>query len=105
MFDGARQCIKLPPEKLDSLIREVKDILRRPVIYYKQFEKVVGRLRYAVIGLPAGKGLYAPFNRVMSMHPKLVKLQKHGAVHAVLLNWTCLLLDMKVHQTHVNELV
>ena len=63
----------------------------------------MGRLRHAAIGLPAGKGLCAPFNRIVSIYPKMVKM--HGVVHAAFLDWKILLIDMKARPTHVNELV
>jgi len=105
VFDGIRRCIGLPPENLDYLIREVKGTLRCPFIHYKRFEKLVSWLRHAAIGLPVGKGMCAPLNRVTFMHPKLVRLHKHGAVYAAFLNWKFLLMDIKFRPTHVNELV
>ena len=105
VFDGARRCIELPVKKLDAIISELKMILRLPAIPYKRFERLVGKLRHAAIGLPAGRGLCAPFNRTVSAQPKMVALGRKGAVHGAFLDWKFLLLDMKRRPTHVNELV
>ena len=101
---GTRRCIELPTKKLDSLILELKIILQKQFIPFKRFEKLVGRLRYAAIGLPVGKGLCAPFNRVISIHPKMVNLDKAGTVYEAFLDWKFLLINMKARPTHVNEL-
>ena len=105
MFDGARRCIKPPTKKLVSLILELNLILRKQVIPFKHFEKLVGRLRHAAIGLHEGKGLCTPFNRVTSIHPKMVNLEKAGTVHEAFLDRKLLLIYTRVRTTLVNELV
>ena len=105
VFDGARRCIELPPSKLEAILLELKLILRQRSIPYKQFEKVVGKLRHAAIGLPAGRGLCAPFNKIISIHPKTVWLGKKGVIRSALSDWRRLLQNMRARPTHVNELV
>ena len=105
VFDGARRCIELPPKKLEAIIAEIRALLRLPSVPFKRFEKLVGKLRHAAIGLPAGKGLCSPFNRTIGAKPKMVALGKNGAVYGALLDWKQLLLDMRRRPTHVNELV
>ena len=86
-------------------MREVKDILCHPLIPFKRFEKIVGKLCHASIGLPSGKGLCTPFNRIVAVKPKVVRLPKGNPVRATLDDWQQLLRDMKSRTTHVNELV
>jgi len=44
VFDGARWCIKLPTKNLDAIIIKIKTIMRKLVIFFKRFEKLVGKL-------------------------------------------------------------
>jgi len=80
-------------------------ILRQPTIQYKRFEKLVGQLIHSAIGLPAGRGLCAPFNNTVSIYPKMVALGIHGLVFKSFDGWRHLLIDMRKRPTHVNELV
>ena len=105
VFDGARRCIELPPKKLDDIVGEIKAILRLPTIPFKRFEKIVGKLRHAAIGLPAGKGLCAPFNQTIAIHPLRVALGPKGLVRPAFQDWLRLLADMRARPSHVNELV
>ena len=82
MFDGVRRCIELPTKKLDTIILELKLVFRQQSIPYKRFEKAVDRLRHAVIGLLAGRGLCDPFNKVIFIHPKRVWLGKNSILRS-----------------------
>ena len=86
VYYGAR-CIKLPTKTINAIINEIKMILRTSAIAYKRFERVVGKLRHAAIGLSAGRGLCALFNWVIPAKPKVMSLGINGAVHAALLDW------------------
>ena len=105
VFDGRRRCIELPTTKFDAIILELKLILCQQSIPYKRFEKVVGRLRHAAIGLPAGQGLCTPFNKVISIHPKSVWFGKNSIVHSACGDWRSILQSTRHRPTHVNELV
>ena len=39
---------------------------------FNRLEKLVGKLRHAAVGVPAVKGLFGPFNRLMAMKPAKV---------------------------------
>ena len=51
------------------------------------FEKVVGKLRHAAIGIPAGRGLFRPLNEVIKRKPDFVWLRKRSAVRLALTKW------------------
>ena len=51
VFNGTQYCIELPTAKLDTIIWEVKLVLRQPSIPYTRFERLVGKLRHVAIGL------------------------------------------------------
>lgn len=80
VFDGAMRVIKLPVQKLDSIIVEVKAIVRLTAIPFKRFEKVVGHLRHVAIELPVGRWLCVLLNRVIALHNKVVALNKNSAI-------------------------
>ena len=105
VFNGARRCIELPTKKLDAITSEISSIIRLSYIPYKRFEKIVGKLRHAAIGLPAGKGLCTHFNRTIAIHPYRVSLGAHGLVRPAFEDWLRLLADMRTKPSHVNELV
>ena len=87
VFNGARRCIELPTSKLDAIMAEIKAVARQKCILFKWFERRVGKLRHAAIGLPTGRGLCAPFNRTIAIHPKQVQLGRKGLVHEALMDW------------------
>ena len=69
-MDGATRCIELAENKRVALLKELKCVLRmRSGVPFKIFQKVVGKLRHAAIGIPQGKGLFGPVNRVMALEP------------------------------------
>ena len=80
VLDGARWCIELPTKKLDAIITEIKTIMHKPAVTFKQFKKVVGKLPHAAIEIPAGKELCSLFNLTVAVNPKIVTLGKRGAV-------------------------
>lgn len=105
VFDGARRCIELPIKKIEAMRAELLGLLRQTDMPYKRFEKIVGKLRHAAIGLPTGKGLCSPFNRIMAHKPRMVRWGRDSAVRAAFADWWRILTDMKTRPTHVNELV
>jgi len=104
-FDCARRYIKLPSKKLDTIIAEIKNIIQISAIPFKRLDKLVCKLRHTAIGLPAERGLCAPFNCTVASKPKMVALGKWGTVYGALEDWKQLLFDIHRRSTHVNELV
>lgn len=97
--------MELPTAKINAIIKELCKMICLPAIPFKPFEKIAGKLRHAAIGLPVGRGICAPFNRTLAVHPKMVAPGKNGKVHGVFQDWKHLLLEMKSRPTHVNKLV
>jgi hypothetical protein len=65
VFDGAKRCIELPPDKVLKLTSELHSMARRHRVRRKDFEQIRGRLRHACIGIPAGKGLMGPIDAAL----------------------------------------
>ena len=105
MFDETHRCIELPIHNLDVITTEIKVILCLSHIPFKRFEKLVGKLRHAAIGLPAGKGLCAPFNCTIAIYPQRVALCSKGLVYSALRDWLRFLTEMRARPSHVKELV
>ena len=58
MFDGGTRCIKLTEKRQETLLKELRQVVRiRDGVLFKRMEKLVGKLRHAAIGVPAGKRL------------------------------------------------
>ncbi|KAL7535679.1 hypothetical protein ACHAXR_009955 [Thalassiosira sp. AJA248-18] len=71
IMDGATRCIELAEKKQKAILLELKTILRmKHGVPFNRFEKIVGKLRHAAIGVPAGKGLFGPINMLLGIKPK-----------------------------------
>ena len=53
-------------KKQKAILVELKSVLRmKNGIPFKLVEKLVGKLCYAAIGIPAGKALFGPINQLV----------------------------------------
>ena len=87
MMDGASRCIELAEKKQDAILAEIKAVLRvRRGVPFSRFEKLLGRLRHAAIGIPAGRNLFGPANQLLSWQPKRVFWDRNPAVEEMLRN-------------------
>ena len=106
VFDGATRCIELATKKVDTILAELKTVLRMGRgVPFKRIQKLVGKLRHASIGIPAGRYLFGPLNRLMAMEPKLVFWNRCGAARQALQDWGQLIREAAREPTHVNELI
>ncbi len=106
IFDGARRCIELADRKCKAILKELKTVLRmRRGVPFKRLQKLVGKLRHASIGIPAGKYLFGPINQLMSREPPVVYWRKDDEVREALKDWGQLIREAAKQPTHVNELV
>lgn len=105
LFDGARWCIEFPPEKANKILRELKAVCRLNRVPRKCFEKLVGKLHHAAIGIPSGWGLFTSFNHTLQGHAYWIRLGQTGEVHRALQDWQVLLRAVASRSTHVCKLV
>ena len=54
IFDGVSKCISLPKDKVSKISDALRLATRQGHLTFKNFEKLVGKLRHASIGIPAG---------------------------------------------------
>jgi hypothetical protein len=105
VFDGARRCIELLPNKVDTITAEIHAVTRKDTIPRKRFEQLRGRLRHACIGLPAGKGLMGPIDAALRGDPRMVKIKKNPHLQHALTDFGTLIKIMAQRPTHCKELV
>ena len=106
IFDGATRCIELAEKKRDAILAELKTCLRiKSGVGFNRFQKLVGKLRHASIGIPAGKYLFGPINQLMAIEPKQVYWSRCPAAKLALRDWGQLIREAAAAPTHVNELV
>ena len=106
IMDGATRCIELAETKQEAILAELKTVLRRKRgIPLNRFQKLVGKLRHASIGIPAGKYLFGPINQVLQVGQTYVVWEKCPAARDALRDWGQLIRESMREPTHVNELV
>ncbi len=71
----------------------------------KRIEKLVGKLRHAVIGIPGVKALFGPINRLMATQPKMVFWDRCPEAKEMLQDWRTLIRTAAKEPTHTRELV
>ena len=54
---------------------------------FKKFEKLVGELRHASIGIPAGKYLFGPINQLIALQPKVIYWSREPAAWQAMKDW------------------
>eukprot|EP00978_Attheya_sp_CCMP212_P022026 scaffold65090_cov43-Attheya_sp.AAC.1 len=117
LFDGATRCIELPADKQERMQIEIKSILCTKRIPRKRLETIVGKLRHAAIGIPAGRGLFGPINDTLAKPHEWFPLSKSSSLRlalndwryllqvAALNDWRYLLQVANIEPTHCKELV
>ena len=72
---------------------------------FKRVETLVGKLRHAAIGIPAGKALFRPINQLMGV--KLITLVwlRCPGVKEALSDWRQIIQKVSKEPTHVGELM
>jgi hypothetical protein len=78
---------------------------RKNRVLFKDFEKVVGKLRHAAIGIPAGKGMFNDINRIICQRPTHVWIRPGSPVWWALDRWPTLLKTALAEPIHCEELI
>ena len=76
IFDGIARSIELPEKKVKEILQELKTIGRKGNILLERYQKILGQLRHAAIGIPTGKGLFTPLYIALKSTPKIVYLNQ-----------------------------
>ncbi len=105
LFNGVTRTVRLPAEKVKAYIKEAHKILRQKTVQLKSMQALVGKLKHALVILPAAKGFFTPINTALQGNPKVIGLEKSSEVRAALQDLITLLCLLSAHATHVDELV
>jgi hypothetical protein len=105
VFDGAKRCIELPPDKVEKLTTEIHSITRKAAIPRKQFEQLRGKLRHACIGIPAGKGLMGPIDAALRGDKRVIHVKHNTRLRDALQDFGTLIKVLGTRPSHCRELV
>ncbi|KAL7548503.1 hypothetical protein ACHAWF_011783 [Thalassiosira exigua] len=106
VMDGATRCIELAEKKQEAILSELRKVLRmRRGVPLKRMQRLVGKLRHASIGIPAGKYLFGPINRLMAREHKFIFWDRVPEAARALRDLGQLLREAATEPTHVKELV
>jgi hypothetical protein len=105
IFDGARRCIELPPDKIERLISETHAMHRTGRVRRKDFEKLRGRLRHACIGIPAGKGLMGPIDGALRGNHSWIEIRRNPALKEALGDFGTIMRILGQRPTNCKELI
>lgn len=107
LLDGVARQVSLSLDKTKSYRADLKSLLgsqKKQRVKLKQFQRVVGKLHFAAIAIPAGNGLFLLLNRAMRGKPKFVGIRRKSETREALEDWLALLDDVARHPTHMFEL-
>ena len=105
LVDGSTRTIRLPAEKANRIISELKQILKKVRVPVTRYQSLVGKLRHAANILPAIQSLFTPLNNALKNDPSFIGLGKDSEVRAALRDFITLIQDLEHRPTHVSELV
>jgi hypothetical protein len=103
LFDGQKFTIQLPPEKCVNIVNLIKEIIKKPAISLKKFQRIAGKLQHASMGIPGGSGLFSPLQQAMAGDPKYIKIDKY--IKTALQDWRTIIHYLKHNPTSVKQLV
>ena len=105
VFDRIKHTVHLPPTKAVAYIKETHKMLWRKMVPLKALQTLVGKLRHALIILPAAKDFFSPLNDAMRGSPKTVGLGADSEIRRALEDLISLIHLLRSRPTHVRELV
>ena len=103
IFDGKEFTITLSKEKCDTIIMQLRKLLKinRPSL--NKFQKIAGKLQHASLGIPTGAALFSPIQMAMKYNPAFITLT--GELRQILEDWKFIIQHMKTHPTSVLQLM
>ena len=66
LLDGIARTIQLPPEKCKKLITELRRMEAKKTVLTKDLESIHGKLQFASVGMPMGKSILGPVDRILA---------------------------------------
>ena len=103
LINGKEYTIYLPPDKSKKIIKLVKNTAKKSHVTLNEFQKMAGKLNHAVLGIPAGKGLFSPIYHAMRGDPNQINITKQ--LRQTLLDWCTLVQRLSTRPTMILELI
>ena len=97
--------MQLPPDKANAYLMELRKLLRKKRIPIARFRKIVGKLCFAALCLPAGQSFMMPLNIAMRGEPKHIGNGAKSEVRESIGDWIQLIKELASRPTSVHELV
>lgn len=105
LVDGDNRTVQLTESKAAAYTAELRKLIRKRRIPIARYRKIIGKLRFASLCLPAGRALMTPLNYALRGDPNFVGCGKNSEVRESLGDWLQLLLDLARRPTSVHEIV
>lgn len=104
-LDGQQRTVKLPQDKADAVVQEIRTILKKERVRLKRMQSIVGKLQHASLVMPCSKALFTPLYNAMKGDPAHVFLPVGGQVRLALRDAILLTLEAAKRPTHVKEII
>ena len=103
LVDGDQRTVQLPPDKASAYIAKLKKLLRKKRIPIARFRKIVGKLRFAALCLPAGRSFMTPLNIALQGEPKHIGNGTKSEVSESIGDWIQLIKELASQPTSMHE--
>ena len=103
VFDGSTWCIEFSQGKIEAIGELLDQAVRARSVQRRDYEKLLGKVRHALTGVPGSAGLFTPLNMALKERSRWVQVPED--VREALKDFCLLLNTAAAEPTHVNELV
>ena len=96
-----------PWRKMTKLKNNLKTMLQSKLgIQFNKFKEIMGSLHNVAIGIPGGRSLFSPINKISAIRSnKKVKVRRNAPLQSDILNWRALLKEASREPKKAKELV
>jgi hypothetical protein len=105
LVDGHKRTLELTLDKAVAYASKLNKLLRKKKTPLTRFWKIVGKVRFAALCLPAGRALMSPLNRAVRREHPTIGNGQHSKVRENPGNWLQLLKELAARPTSVHKLV
>ena len=102
-MDGRAYTIRLPPNKEQKALLQIKQVLKHKSVPLTAFQKLAGRLQYIAFAMPGGWGLFSPIYRALQGSPTTIQLTP--TIREALRDWRTIIKQAAAIPTHVLQLM
>ena len=74
IFDVTTRCIELPPNKIEAIREQINQATLSKTMQHRDYEKTLGRVCHASMGVPGSAGLFTPLNMALKKRARWIKI-------------------------------